>query len=60
MKWSKKTRLRMSFGGSLFLSAITIFAITAEMENLAMTAVGSISTIIMVYVGGDSYRRSDS
>lgn len=60
MKWTKRTRLKMSFGGSFFLAAITIFAIMKGMENLAMTTVGSLSTIIMVYVGSDGYRPSNT
>ena len=54
----KKTRLKMAQITDFFLAGVTIYSISEGMENVAMSAIGGIMTITMLYIGGDSYRKS--
>ena len=37
---------------------ITIFAIGKNMESVAMSAIGGVMSVAMIFIGGDSYRKS--
>jgi len=55
----KKTRLKVAGIVLFFLMGVTIFAIGHEMESVAMSAIGSVMSVAMIFIGGDSYRKSD-
>lgn len=56
---TKKTRFKMATYAALFLAGIITYAIYKETESVATSAITAFMTIIMVYIGGDSYRKSN-
>jgi len=56
---ASRTRLKLATLVLVFLAGITIFAMLQEMEGVASTAIAGILTVSTMYIGGDSYRKSD-
>jgi len=56
---TKKTRLKAMIYVNLFLAAITIYAIYSGLETVATTSIAGILTITTMFIGGDSFRKSD-
>jgi len=63
----KKSRLKMAmytiiFLGLLSISCVVVMAIRhdgIDLTSIATTSVAGILTITTMYIGGDSYRKSD-
>ncbi len=53
---STSTRLRFTLLFGLFLAAITVFAISREMETTAATSIAGIMTILSTYLWSQTKR----
>jgi hypothetical protein len=53
---STSTRLRFTLIFGLFLAAITVFAISREMETTAATSIAGIMTILSTYLWSQTKR----
>jgi len=56
----KKTRLKAMLYTNLFLAIVTFVSIHYNLESLATTSVAGILTITTMFIGGDSFRKSEA
>ena len=57
---ARKTRFKIATYTNMFLGGLAIGAMYVGMEGVATTCIGGILTITTMYIGGDSYRKSES
>jgi len=56
----KKKRLKIALGTMSFLAALSMYCVyVGGHETVATTSVAGILTIATIFIGGDSYRKSD-
>ncbi len=55
----RRTRLKLCLLVDLFLGFVTICAINQSMEGVASSAIAGMLTVTTMYIGGDSYRKSE-
>ena len=56
----KKKRLKIAMGTLGFLGLLAMYCVhQGVMETVATTAVAGILTVATMFIGGDSYRRSE-
>jgi len=56
----KKKRLKIALGTMSFLAALAMYCVyVGGHETVATTAVAGILTISTIFIGGDSYRKSE-
>jgi uncharacterized membrane protein len=60
MKMTKRTRRKAMIWTNMFLGVIVLYAMYLGQETVATTAVAGILTVTTMFIGGDSYRKSDS
>lgn len=58
MNFSSK-RYKMATLTNFFLGGVTIYAMYSGLETVASTAIAGILTITTMFIGGDSYRKTD-
>jgi len=56
---TKKSRLKVTTYTNIFLGCVTMVAMYAGMETVATVAISGILTISTMFIGGDTYRKSD-
>ena len=57
---TKKTRFKLAVYTDIFLALLATYAVSEGLETVASTCVAGILTITTGYIGGDSYRKSES
>jgi len=56
----KKKRLKIAIGTLSFLGFLALYCVhIGVMESVATTSVAGILTVATMFIGGDSYRRSE-
>lgn len=55
----KKKRFKIAIYTCAFLGCIAIYSIHKELESVATTSIAGILTIVTMFIGGDSFRKSD-
>ena len=56
---TKKSRFKVTIYIDAFLGCVTLYAMHLGQETVATTAIAGVLTITTMYIGGDSYRKSE-
>ena len=57
---ASKTRFKIATFTNVFLGMLAIYCVSVGLETVASTCVAGILTITTGYIGGDSYRKSET
>ncbi len=55
---TKRTRYRLTIIAGLLLFSLAFISVFKEMENVAITSIGGIMTILSAYIWGETNRPS--
>jgi len=58
MKFTRQTRYKISIGASIFLAVVVVLSIFKTTENIGVSAIAAIMTILTSYIWGETKRPS--